>query len=142
MPLSSEDEIAENGMALTPVRNGRWALLTVFFVIGSFVPNTFAAADDPAAAVACGIRSEMKNGLLQLTAIVRSKEPVSGQYNLVVSKDSQSGRSENAQSGAFTLSAEHERVLTTTLLDRGAVGHYRAKLSIKTNAGRVSCSSP
>lgn len=138
MPLSSKDEIAKNGIA--PVQNGRWALLSVFFVIGSFAPNT--VATDPAAAVGCDIRSEMKNGLLQLKAIVRSKEPVSGQYNLVVSKHSQSGSSANAQSGAFTLSAEHERVLTTTLLDRGAVGHYRAKLSVTTNAGRVSCSSP
>ncbi len=104
--------------------------------------KTAVAAEGAAPRLECDIRSEPKDGFLRLTAIVRSKEPLSGQYNLVVSKHSETGSSENAQSGAFELISERERVLTTTLLDHSAVGHYHAELSVRTTIGRVSCSSP
>jgi hypothetical protein len=103
---------------------------------------TAVAGEGPAPRLGCDIRSESKDGFLQLTAVVRSKDPVSGQYNLIVHKHSKTGSSENAQSGAFELTSERERVLTTTLLDHSAFGHYRAELSVRTTIGRVSCSSP
>ncbi len=108
----------------------------------SIAPRIAIAAEGAAPRLECDIRSEPKDGLLQLTAIVRSKDPLSGQYNLIVSKHSETGSSENTQRGAFALTSEHERVLTTTLLDHSAFGHYRAELSVITNIGRVSCSSP
>ncbi len=100
------------------------------------------AEEGAASRLECAIRSEPKGDFLQLTAIVRSKKQLSGEYNLIVSKHSETGTSENAQSGAFSLTSERERVLTTTLLDHSAFGHYRAELSLKTTIGRVSCSSP
>lgn len=117
-------------------------LLAILFVIGGFAHTSIAFAGETDAAVGCELRSEKKNGFLRLTAVARAKIAISGRYHMVVSKHSASGSSENAQSGAFTLVPNHERVLTTTVLDDGASGHYRANLSIDTNAGRVSCSSP
>jgi CsgH protein len=105
-------------------------------------PTGVNAGKETAPRLECDIRSEPKGDFLQLTAIVRSKEPLSGEYNLIVRKHSETGTSENAQSGAFELTLEHERVLTSTLLDHSAFGHYRAELAIKTTIGRVSCSSP
>lgn len=129
-------------MAVLPRRRRRLFAAAVI-IVGICAPITFSAAAERPETLECGVRGEVKDGFLQLSAVVRSREPVSGRYQFIVSKRSQSGSSENAQSGAFTLGPEPERVLTTTLLDRGAVGHYQARLSIETKTGTVvSCSSP
>lgn len=90
----------------------------------------------------CLIRAEPSDGFLRLQAIVRAGQSTSGRYRLSVSKHSASGTSENLQSGTFNVAAHGERILTTVVLDRSAVGHYRAALSIESDLGKVSCSSP
>ncbi|HEU4660659.1 MAG TPA: curli-like amyloid fiber formation chaperone CsgH [Pseudolabrys sp.] len=90
----------------------------------------------------CQIRAEPANGYLRLQAIARSNEQVSGRYRLLVSKNSASGSSQNVQSGSFNLTSGRERVLSTVVLDGSAIGHYHAQLSLDSDQGRVSCSSP
>lgn len=90
----------------------------------------------------CQIRAEPENGYLRLQAIARSNEQVSGRYRLLVSKNSASGSSQNVQSGSFDLISGRERVLSTVVLDGSAIGHYHAQLSLDSDQGRVSCSSP
>ncbi len=136
-----KDQTSESAVRGMPSQYGGLKCLAALLMIGGIVhaSATTSAADN---AVTCEIRSESKNGMLWLTAIAHSHHPVSGQYHLIVSKRGESGSSDNAQSGEFTLNQGHDSVLTTTVLDGGAIGHYSARLSIETNAGRVSCHSP
>jgi hypothetical protein len=96
----------------------------------------------PGADIECAIRARPNRDFLQLDAIVRSDTPVTGQYNLTVFKQSPTGTSQNNQSGAFELIIGSEHVLTTIVLDRSAIDHYRAQLSLESNRGSVSCTSP
>ena len=93
-------------------------------------------------AVECVIRAQPDNDFLRLEAIVRSDAPVSGQYSFVIAKQSSSGSTNNTQSGSFALQNEPEKVLTTLILDRSAIGHYRAELELQSDRGRFTCTSP
>src|ERR1700760_2749657 len=94
------------------------------------------------AGIECVIRARPGNDFLRLEAIVRSQAPIAGQYKFVVAKQSASGSSNNAQSGAFTLQSAPEKILTTLVLDRSAIGHYRAELSLQSDRGNFTCTSP
>ncbi len=80
--------------------------------------------------------------ILRLEAVVRSDKAVAGHYSFVVAKHSSSGSSNNTQSGAFALEHGPEKVLTTLVLDRSAVGNYRAELSLQSDRGSFTCTSP
>jgi hypothetical protein len=95
-----------------------------------------------ATGLTCAIRADLDKGFLRLEAIVQSDAAVVGQYDLNVVKNSATGTSRNNQSGGFQLIAASEQVLTTIVLDPSAAGHYRAELSLQSNHGRASCSSP
>jgi hypothetical protein len=94
------------------------------------------------AAIECVIRAEPDKDFLRLEAVVRSHTPVSGQYSFVIAKQSSTGSSNNTQSGSFALQNEPEKILTTLILDRSAIGHYRAELSLQFDHGRFTCTSP
>ncbi len=96
----------------------------------------------PAPAIECEIRAEPETNGLRIAALVRAAAPVSGQYRLQVVKQSASGRSSNTQSGAFAIEPGHEQLLTTVVLDRSAIGHYRAELSLQSDQETSSCTSP
>jgi hypothetical protein len=93
-------------------------------------------------AVECVIRAQPEKEFLRLEAVVRSDAPVSGQYSFVIAKQSSSGSTNNTQSGSFALQNEPEKVLTTLILDRSAIGHYRAELSLQSDRGSFTCTSP
>jgi len=93
-------------------------------------------------AVECVIRAQPDKDFLRLEAVVRSGAPVSGQYSFVIAKQSSTGSTNNTQSGTFALQDEPEKVLTTLILDRSAIGHYRAELSLQSDRGRFTCTSP
>jgi hypothetical protein len=95
-----------------------------------------------AAGIECVIRARPDNDFLRLEAVVRSQEPVSGQYKFIIAKQSSSGSSNNAQSGTFALQTGPEQILTTLVLDRSAIGHYRAELSLQSDRGSFTCTSP
>jgi hypothetical protein len=95
-----------------------------------------------AAAIECVIRAEPETNLLRIEAVARSAVPTSGRYRLLVAKDSASGRTSSTQSGMFTLEAGREQVLTTLVLDRSAIGHYRAELSLQSDQETSTCTSP
>ena len=88
------------------------------------------------------IRAQPDKHFLRLEAVIRSQVPVSGQYRFIVAKQSSTGSSNNAQSGRFILKAGQEQVLTTLILDRSAIGNYRAELSLQSNQERFTCTSP
>jgi hypothetical protein len=94
------------------------------------------------AAIECAIRAEPAKDFLRLEAIVRSNTPVAGRYSFVIAKHSATGSSSNTQSGAFAVTEELEQVVSTVLLDRSAIGHYRAELSLESDHGRFECTSP
>jgi hypothetical protein len=94
------------------------------------------------AAIECVIRAEPDKDFLRLEAVVRSDAPVSGQYSFVIAKQSSTGSTNNTQSGSFALQNEPEKILTTLILDRSAIGHYRAELSLQSDRGRFTCTSP
>ncbi len=124
---------------------GRVALV----LLGSFVAQALAVAhalpvSPPAAdaALQCRIRAEDTGSALRLQAVVRAKVGLAGEYSLSVLKKSESGTSQNVQTGTFSLSKAQESVVTTIMLERAAVGHYRASLVVKSNRGSVSCNAP
>jgi hypothetical protein len=96
----------------------------------------------PIAGIECVIRAQADKDFLKLEAVVRSTEPIAGQYSFVVAKRSSTGDSNNTQSGAFALQGKPEQVLTSLILDRSAIGHYRAELSLQSDHGRFTCTSP
>lgn len=116
------------------------AVVAQALVVAHALPVSPPAADT---ALQCRIRAEDTGSALQLQAIVRSKiTGLAGEYSLSVLKESASGMSQNLQAGNFTLGEAQERVLTTIMLERAAVGHYRASLVVKSNRGSVSCNAP
>lgn len=92
--------------------------------------------------VKCEIRVQPDKDLLRLEAIVHSDGPVHGQYDLAVLKQSVAGTTQNHQSGTFELTNAPEGILTTVILDRPAIGHYQARLTLDSNFGRITCTSP
>jgi CsgH protein len=90
----------------------------------------------------CQIRASILPSGLRLEAVADAQAPIAGEYKLTVAKDSESGSSRNVQSGAFQADAGQQQVLATIILDRSAVGHYSATLSLEWDDGHESCSSP
>jgi hypothetical protein len=96
----------------------------------------------PAIAIECVIRAQPAKDFLRLEAIARSDVAAAGEYSFSVVKQSSTGSSNNAQSGRFVLEAGQEQVLTTLILDRSAIGNYRAELSLQSDQERFTCTSP
>ena len=96
----------------------------------------------PTTAIECVIRALPEKHFLRLEAIARSIAPARGEYSFSFVKRSPTGSSNSAQSGAFVLQAGQEQVLTTLVLDRSAVGNYRAELSLQSDDKRFTCTSP
>jgi hypothetical protein len=96
----------------------------------------------PPAQIECVIRAQPDRDFLRLEAVIRSDKAVTGNYSFVVAKNSSTGSSNNTQSGAFALRHGPEQVLTTLVLDRSAVGNYHAELSLRSDHGSFTCTSP
>lgn len=106
-----------------------------------FASALFAA--EPTMTIGCQIRATSQNDMLRLEAVATARQAATGTYRFEVSKQSSTGTSQNAQSGAFHLNADHDEILTTVVLDRSALGHYRARLTLQSQEfGSVSCVSP
>jgi hypothetical protein len=118
-----------------------WSILTGLFLDhGSVLGASLSPASNTN--VECAIHVQPGGDFLRLEAIVRSDGPVRGQYELAVFKESATGTTQNHQSGAFELTAAPEAILTTVILDRPTIGHYQARLTLDSNFGRISCTSP
>src|SRR5690242_19316129 len=126
--------------------SGLRATFVTGFVIGVSLICTRAelsSAAEPKMTVGCQIRVTSQNDMLRLEAVANGPETATGTYRLDVLKQSPSGTSQNVQSGAFTLEAGRDAILTTVVLDGSARGHYRARLTLDTKEfGSVSCVSP
>ncbi|SDS02676.1 curli-like amyloid fiber formation chaperone CsgH [Bradyrhizobium canariense] len=96
----------------------------------------------PPTGIECVIRAQPEKDFLRLQAVVRSDKPVAGQYRFLIAKQSSTGSSNNMQSGTFALQDQPEQILTTLILDRSAIGHYHAELSLQSDRGRFTCTSP
>jgi hypothetical protein len=105
-------------------------------------PGCLPASAQAASAIECHISSAVADGMLRLNAIANGRTQASGEYLFEVAKISESGTSQNVQSGAFVVDADQETILTTVLLDGTAVGHYKARLTLISTSGRISCVSP
>jgi hypothetical protein len=95
-----------------------------------------------AAAIECAIRAEPGADSLRIDAVARSMTAANGRYRLLIVKGSATGRSSSVQSGRFALEPGRAQVLTTVVLDRSAVGHYRAELSLQSDQETLTCTSP
>ena len=100
------------------------------------------SSSEPAAVIECSIRVTPERNLLRLDAIARGRHSAQGDYRFEIAKNSSSGISNNAQSGAFSLEADRQTIITTVFLEGSALGHYRARLILETDFGSVSCASP
>jgi hypothetical protein len=121
------------------------AVLTLLAVSLVSAPMTNFAMAMPAAnatSIACEIRVSLVPRGLRLEALAASHESVSGEYRLSVAKDSDAGSSRNIQSGAFQADAGKQQILAMIILEKSAIGHYRATLSLEWNDGHELCSSP
>ncbi len=49
----------------------------------------------------------------------------------MITKQSPTGTTNSTQGGTFDLQVGPEQVVSTLVLDRSAIGHYRAKLSLQ-----------
>jgi len=93
--------------------------------------------------IACQIRATAVNDTLRLEAVARGPQAATGTYQFDIFKQSPTGTSQNVQSGAFELETGRDTTLTTIILDTGARGHYRARLTLNSQEyGRISCVSP
>jgi CsgH protein len=101
---------------------------------------TTAASDGPDS-VRCWVRASVVAQGLQLDAMGVANMKVVGNYQLRVEKSSMSGTSLNMQSGGFVLGPT-PRSLSTIVLDRSAIGHYKATLSLNWDGGHISCVAP
>jgi hypothetical protein len=106
------------------------------------VGQTIEMTVSPPVGIECVIRAQPDRDFLRLEAVIRSDKAVTGRYKFVVAKHSSSGSSNNTQSGAFALEHGPEQVLTTIILDGSAVGNYRAELSLQSDHGSFTCTSP
>lgn len=105
--------------------------------------TTFSFAAEPTMTIDCHIRATTQSDLLRLEAMAKGHRTASGTYRFEVFKQSSTGTTQNVQSGEFHLDADRDEILTTVVLDRSTVGHYRAKLTIESQEfGSVSCVSP
>ncbi|WP_461658660.1 curli-like amyloid fiber formation chaperone CsgH [Methylorubrum aminovorans] len=95
-----------------------------------------------APSVSCHIKVEPKSEFLRLAAIARSNEALKVRYSLTVFQKSETGSSQNYQSGELALSPGFDTILSTITLDRSALGHYEAKLVITWDQGSISCRAP
>jgi hypothetical protein len=120
----------------------KWPAPAALLVGCSLATGASSAPKMQATDLTCAIRVDLDKGFVRLEAIVQSDGAVIGQYDLNVVKNSATGTSRNNQSGGFQLIAASRQVLTTIVLDPSAAGHYRAELSLQSNRGRASCSSP
>jgi len=91
--------------------------------------------------VGCRIRVTAKGEAIRIEAVAKAREDVSGNYRLDIQKNSADGTSHNIQSGKFSLEANKEEVLSTTVLGASDAGHFQARLEIDSNSGSVSCIS-
>jgi hypothetical protein len=100
------------------------------------------AADSTAAhPVQCWIRTTLVSEGVRLDAMGTADTTIAASYRFRVAKSSLSGSSLNMQSGDFVL-GRTPKVFTTIALDRSAIGHYNATLSLKWGGGHVSCVAP
>ena len=125
----------------------RATFVTGFAIAVGLFPNCTWAQSSPAAepkmTIGCQIRATSQNDMLRLEAVANGPETATGNYRFEILKQSSTGTSQNLQSGAFTLEAGRDAVLTTVVLDGSARGHYRARLTLDTKEfGSVSCVSP
>lgn len=93
-------------------------------------------------AIGCQIRVTPEGEAIRIEAVASSREDVNGRYRLDIAKTSASGTSRNVQSGEFSLTADREQVLSTTLLGASDAGHFQARLMLDSGSGSVSCVSP
>jgi hypothetical protein len=93
-------------------------------------------------AIGCRIRVTAEDGAIRLEALAKGREGTKGRYRFDIQKVSSSGSSHNIQSGEFSLEADKEEVLSTTLLGASDAGHFQAKLVLDSNSGSASCVSP
>jgi CsgH protein len=121
---------------------GLAAVLGVFSLVASDHIKAVAMPTNPSLGVTCQIRASDGDAGLRLEAIADATRVITGSYRLVVAKESASGSTQNDQSGSFETDGSHEQILATVVLDRSAIGHYRATLSLDWDEGHVSCSSP
>jgi hypothetical protein len=100
------------------------------------------AADSTAAhPVRCWIRTTLASEGVRLDAMGAADTTIAANYRFRVAKSSASGSSLNMQSGNSVL-GQTPKILTTVALDRSAVDHYDATLSLNWDGGHVSCVAP
>jgi hypothetical protein len=93
-------------------------------------------------AIGCHIRITAEDGAIRLEAVAKSRDNTKGRYRFDIRKISSSGSSHNIQSGEFSLDADKEEILSTTLLGASDAGHFQAKLVLDSDSGSASCVSP
>lgn len=121
---------------------GRAALVSLAGCLGTHSALSTPRTTHSAPGVSCQIKAEPTSQFLRLQALAGSDTDLQGQYSLRVSKRSETGSSQNAQSGDFALSAGSPAILSTLTLDPSALGHYEAKLVLTWDQGSISCQSP
>jgi curli production assembly/transport CsgH protein len=104
--------------------------------------NATPAEAEQVMGIGCRIDVETHGGAVRLEAMARSRSNVSGHYRFDVRKSDEAGTSRNLQSGDFSLEADRETTLSTTVLAASAADHYQARLVLNSNSGSVSCVSP
>ena len=93
-------------------------------------------------AIGCRIRVTAEDGAIRLEALAKGREGTTGRYRFDIQKVSSGGSSHNIQSGEFSIEADKEEVLSTTLLGASDAGHFQAKLVLDSSSGSASCVSP
>lgn len=97
------------------------------------------SATAASAEVGCKIKAVQTGGGVRLEGIATAKSPVSGSYELVVTKSGGGGTSNSVQSGEFTAGPGHESTLGQVSLGLESGAFYTAILKIEWSGGSTKC---
>lgn len=124
------------GVDGSSVRTG----LRVALTLGALAGGAVAVGHVEAATtgMTCRIDIKERSGTTVLEGVVVSKSPISGSYDLVITKSGGGGSSDINQSGQFDAAAGSETSLGTVMLG-GDAGRYKAKLTVRAGDRAVEC---
>ena len=90
----------------------------------------------------CRIDVERRGGMVHLSGLVSSQDPIVARATMNVRRSGSAGTSNNRQGGVFAVSPGQETVVGRVIVNASASDRLSADLSIDWDGGSSSCAYP